>query len=264
VGNLAIQQDEASALVPAQPLHQLAAMTQGQLGGVLVREIDRRCGAGTAVAIVTHVVVDPHDPAFDHPTKPIGPFFSAEQAGSLARRRGWHVVEDSGRGHRRVVPSPIPVDIVELRAIRTLLDAGHVVLAAGGGGIAVGSAADGAMQAMDAIIDKDLAAATLASAIGASELFLVTGVDAVRLDFGTVRERPVHVLSPEEAELHQAQGQFPAGSMGPKVAAALNFLRGGGQRVVITSADRLTAAARGDAGVGTRIEPVHAAVAGAT
>jgi carbamate kinase len=264
VGNLSIQQDEASALVPSQPLHQLCAMTQGQLGGVLVREIDRRCGAGTAVALVTHVVVDPGDPAFDHPTKPIGPFFSAQQAASLARRRGWHVVEDAGRGHRRVVPSPIPIDIVEMRAIRTLLDAGHVVLAAGGGGVAVNRGADGALTAMDAIIDKDLAAARLATAIGASELFLLTGIDAVMLDFGTVDERPVHVLSPEEAELHLAQGQFPAGSMGPKVTAAVNFLRDGGQRVFITSADRLAAAARGDAGVGTRIEPIHAAVASAT
>jgi carbamate kinase len=263
VGNLAIQQDEAGTVVPAQPLHQLCAMTQGQLGGVLVREIDRRCGTGTAVAIVTHVQVDAGDPAFDHPTKPIGPFFSAQQAASLARQRGWHVVEDAGRGHRRVVPSPIPIAILEMQAIRTLLDAGHVVLAAGGGGIAVNRTADGSLTAMDAIIDKDLAAAALATAIGASELFLVTSIDAVMLDFGTLDERPVHALSPEEAELHLAQGQFPAGSMGPKVTAAVNFLRDGGQRVLITSADRLAAAARGDAGVGTRIEPIQVVVASA-
>jgi carbamate kinase len=264
VGNLAIQQDEASALVPAQPLHQLCAMTQGQLGGVLVREIDQIYGAGTAVALVTHVVVDPRDPAFDHPTKPIGPFFSAQQAASLARRRGWRIVEDAGRGHRRVVPSPIPIDIVELQAIRTLLDAGHIVLAAGGGGIAVSRLADGALRPMDAVIDKDHAAVALATSIGASELFLVTGIDAVMLDFGTLDERPVHVLSFREAEQHLAQGQFPAGSMGPKVTAALAFLRDGGQRVFITSADQLVGAARGAEGVGTRIEAVHAAVASAT
>lgn len=264
VGNLAIQQDEASALVPAQPLHQLCAMTQGQLGGVLVREIDRLCGAGTAVALVTHVRVDPGDPAFDHPTKPIGPFFSAEQAAELARRRGWHVVEDAGRGHRRVVASPVPVEIVEMKAIRTLLDAGHVVLAAGGGGVAVRRAADGALTAVDAVIDKDHAAAALATSIGASELFLVTGIAAVMLDFGTLHERPVHVLSPQEAEQLLAQGQFPAGSMGPKIAAGLHFLRDGGQRVFITTTDRLAAAAAGDAGAGTRIEPIHAAVASAT
>jgi carbamate kinase len=264
VGNLAIQQDEARALVPAQPLHQLCAMTQGQLGGVLVREIDRHCGAGTAAALVTHVVVDPDDPAFDHPTKPIGPFFSAQQAASLARQRGWHVVEDSGRGHRRVVPSPSPIEIVEMQAIRTLLDAGHVVLAAGGGGVAVQRAADGALTPMDAVIDKDHAAAALATSIGASELFLVTGIDAVMLDFGTLDERAVHVLSAHEAQQHLAQGQFPAGSMGPKVTAALAFLRDGGRRVFITSADRLAGAARGEEGIGTRIEPLPAAVASAT
>lgn len=264
VGNLAIQQDEASALVPAQPLHQLCAMTQGQLGGVLVREIDRLCGAGTAVALVTHVRVDPGDPAFDHPTKPIGPFFSAERAAELARQRGWHVVEDAGRGHRRVVASPSPVEIVEMKAIRTLLDAGHVVLAAGGGGVAVSRAAAGALTAVDAVIDKDHAAAVLATSIGASELFLVTGIHAVMLDFGTPHARPVHVLSPQEAEQLLAQGQFPAGSMGPKVTAALHFLRDGGQRVFITTTDRLAAAAAGDAGAGTRIEPIHAAVASAT
>jgi carbamate kinase len=264
VGNLAIQQDEAGPLVPAQPLHQLCAMTQGQLGGVLVREIDRRCGAGTAVAIVTHVRVDRDDPAFAHPTKPIGPFFDAEQAAELARQRGWHVVQDAGRGHRRAVASPIPVDIVEMKAIRTLLDAGHVVLAAGGGGVAVCREADGALRAVDAVIDKDHAAAFLATSMGASELFLVTGIDAVLLDFGTAHERPVHVLSPREAEQLLAQGQFPAGSMGPKVTAALAFLRDGGRRVLITSADRLPDAAAGDTGVGTRIERIRTAVASAT
>ncbi len=262
VGNLAIQQDEATALVPAQPLHQLCAMTQGQLGSVLAREIDRLCGAGSAVALVTHVRVHPDDPAMHLPTKPIGPFFGAEQAADLARRRGWHIVADAGRGYRRVVASPRPVDIVEVDAIRTLVDAGHVVVAAGGGGVAVTAAADGALSAVDAIIDKDHAAATLARSIGATQLVLLTGVDAVLRDFGTPHEHPLHVLSTVEAEQLLAEGQFPAGSMGPKVAAALAFLRAGGQRVLITSARRLAAASAGDAGVGTRIEAVPSAVAG--
>jgi carbamate kinase len=260
VGNLAIQQDEASAVVPAQPLHQLCAMTQGQLGGVLVREIDRLCGAGSAVALVTHVRVAADDPAFGLPTKPIGPFLAAEQAADLARRRGWQVVEDAGRGYRRVVASPSPIDIVELDAIRTLMNAGHVVVAAGGGGVAVSAAADGTLSAVDAIIDKDHAAAALAASIGASDLFLVTGVDAVLRDFGTLHERPLHVLSLSEAEQLLTAGQFPAGSMGPKVAAALDFLRAGGQRVLITSPRRLGAASAGEVGVGTRIEAVRAAV----
>lgn len=255
VGALALQQDAALEQVPAQPLHQLCAMTQGQLGSVLVRAVDVECGPGTAVAVVTHVRVDPDDPAFAAPTKPIGPFLDEQQARELAGQRGWTVTEDAGRGYRRVVASPLPVEVVEMRAVRTLLDAGHVVLAAGGGGVAVGP--DGT-TGVDAVVDKDHAAAALATAIGARELFLVTGVDCVLLDFGSPQQRPVHVLTPAEAEQHLADGQFPAGSMGPKVAAALAFLRDGGRRAVITSAQLLAAAASGEPGAGTSIEAVQA------
>jgi carbamate kinase len=260
VGNLAIQQEEAVALVPAQPLHQLCAMTQGQLGSVLVRAIDQHCGAGRAVAVLTHVGVDPDDPAFSAPTKPIGPFFDEERAGELARERGWQVVEDSGRGYRRVVPSPIPSTVVEMDAIRVLLDAGHVVLAAGGGGVAVRLGDDGALTGVDAVIDKDYAAAAVAAAVGASDLYLVTGVDCVLLDYGTPRERPAHRLTPEEAQELFRQGQFPPGSMGPKITAALRFLQDGGQRVIITSAKLLRAAAAGEPGAGTCIERTPATV----
>jgi len=261
VGNLALQQDALADTVPAQPLHQLSAMTQGQLGGVLVREIDTVCGQGAAVCVVTHVVVDPADPAFVHPTKPIGPFLSAAEAASLARDRGWSVVEDAGRGHRRVVPSPEPIGIVELSAVRTLLSAGHVVLAAGGGGVAVGIGAHGRLAALDAVIDKDLAAATLATALVADELYLLTGVDCVMLDHGTPRARPVYRLAAEEAARHLAAGQFPPGSMGPKVAAALAFLRAGGHRAIITSSALLRAAAASEPGAGTVIEPTPVPVA---
>lgn len=256
VGNLAIQQDEGASLVPGQPLHQLCAMTQGQLGSVLARAIDRDCGAGSAVAVVTHVEVDPDDPAFDHPTKPIGPFFSEARAAELAAERGWTVVEDAGRGWRRVVASPRPTAVVEVSAISTLLQAGHVVLAAGGGGVAVRAADDGSLTGVDAVIDKDHAAATLATAIGASELYLLTGVDCVLLDFGTPRQRPAHVLTPAEAERHLADGQFPEGSMGPKVTAALRFLADGGSRVIITSAAKLAAAVAGEPGAGTALTAV--------
>ena len=251
VGNLAIQQDEGASLVPGQPLHQLCAMTQGQLGSVLARAIDRHCGAGSAVAVVTHVEVDPDDPAFEHPTKPIGPFVSAELAAEFAADRGWSLVEDAGRGYRRVVASPRPTGVVEMSAISTLLRAGHVVLAAGGGGVAVRMEKDGSLTGVDAVIDKDHAAAALATAIGASELYLMTGVDCVLLDFGTPRQRPAHVLTPQEAERHLADGQFPEGSMGPKVTAALRFLADGGSRVIITSAGKLAAAAAGEPGAGT-------------
>jgi carbamate kinase len=255
VGNLSIQQDEALAMVPAQPLHALSAMTQGQLGSVLARAIDAECGVGTAVAVVTHVTVDRDDPAFARPSKPIGPFFSAERAAELAAARGWTVVEDSGRGHRRVVASPAPTGVVELRAVRTLLEAGHVVLTAGGGGVAVSRGPGGGVEGVDAVVDKDLAAALLATSLGAQELYLLTGVDCVLLDFGTTRERPAHRLGVREARKHLADGQFPAGSMGPKVTAALQFLEAGGARAVITSAAMLGAAAAGAPGVGTVLVP---------
>jgi len=253
VGNLAIQQDEASDLVPPQPLHQLCAMTQGQVGSVLVREIDRVHGVGSAVAVVSHVGVDPDDPAFADPTKPIGPFFSQDQATALAAARGWQVVEDSGRGYRRVVPSPLPAFFVEVRAVRTLLDAGYVVVAAGGGGVAVCIGADGALAGVDAVIDKDHAAAYLATELGAQELFLVTGVDSVLIDYGTPDERAAHDLTIAQVQRHMADGQFPAGSMGPKLEAALRFLGAGGASVVITSAALLARAAMGESGVGTTI-----------
>jgi carbamate kinase len=256
VGNLAIQQDGASDLVPAQPLHQLCAMTQGQVGSVLVREIDRVHGVGSAVAVISHVGVDPEDPAFADPTKPIGPFFSQDQATALLAARGWQLVEDSGRGYRRVVPSPLPEVIVEVRAVRILLDAGYIVVAAGGGGVAVRVDAHGAMTGLDAVIDKDHAAAHLATELGARELFLVTGVDSVMLDYGTHDQRHVHDLTTAEVQRHMAEGQFPAGSMGPKLEAALRFLASGGSRVVVTSPPMLARAAAGERGVGTTIRAV--------
>jgi carbamate kinase len=261
VGNLSIQQD--GAMVPAQPLHALCAMTQGQLGSILVRAVDAHAGPGTAVAVVTHVTVDPDDPAFLLPSKPIGPFFPPERAQELAAARGWTVVEDSGRGHRRVVASPRPTGVLELRAVRTLLEAGHVVLAAGGGGVAVTRTSSGAVQGVDAIVDKDLAAAQLATSLGAQELYLLTGVDCVLLDFGTPRQRPAHRMGLAEARGHLADGQFPPGSMGPKVTAAVQFLEAGGARAIITSAERLADAVAGVPGAGTVLVSERSVVAAA-
>lgn len=251
VGNLALQQDAGADMVPVQPLHQLCAMTQGQLGSVLVRAIDRECGSGRAVCLLTHVRVNTEDPAFEDPTKPIGPFLDEEQAQAYATQRGWAVREDSGRGWRHIVPSPHPESIVEIAALRTLLKAGYIVLAAGGGGVAVHA---GDLVGVDAVIDKDQTSATLATAIGATELYLVTTVPSVLLDFGTPQQRPVARLTPAEAAHHLSEGQFPPGSMGPKIAAALRFLDEGGRRVIITSASHLLAAVAGDASAGTTLE----------
>lgn len=256
VGALALQQEQGAGLVPPQPLFALGAMTQGQLGSLLALALRSECGerAAGVVSLVTHVLVDPADPAFARPTKPIGPFFPPGQARALAARHGWVVGEDAGRGWRRMVASPEPLTIVEADAIRSLAAAGFLVVAAGGGGIPV-DRVDGRLRGVDAVVDKDLAAARLAAATGADAMLLVTGVDHVALDFGTASERPVDTMTADEAERHLLAGQFPPGSMGPKVAAAVRFLRAGGRQAVITSPPHLAAALAGQHG--TRIVPVR-------
>jgi carbamate kinase len=258
VGNLALQQ-EAAGMVPAQPLPLLSAMTQGLLGSLLARAIDLLRGPGTAVALITHVTVDPADPAFGAPSKPIGPFFTPAEARRLADARGWVVQPDAGRGYRRVVASPEPASVIEIDALRALVDAGHLVIAGGGGGIPVLDA--GSPEAVDAVIDKDRAAGLIARLLGAQALALVTAVDRVMVDYGQPTQSELSTITAAEAARHLADGQFPPGSMGPKIEAALRFLTGGGELAVITSPDLLAATLTGgEARSGTRIErsPVHA------
>jgi carbamate kinase len=254
VGNLAIQQDAAAPAIPGLPLRSLVAMTQGLLGDLICLSLRAAAGgrAPEAVSVVTHVEVAAGDPAFERPTKPIGPFYPAPEAAELGRTRGWRLVDDAGRGYRRVVPSPAPRAIVEAPAILRLVEAGFVVVAAGGGGIPV--AADGdQLSGVDAVIDKDLAAALLATAVGAQALVLVTDVDAVMLDFGTPMQRPLATVTAGEMRRHLLDGQFPEGSMGPKVRAALEFLGAGGGCAVITR-PRLVPVALSAANIGaTRI-----------
>ena len=257
VGNLAMQQEaalrqEATAAVPAQPLALLGAMTQGMLGSVLARAIDLLRGRGTAAALVTHVTVDPADPAFGAPSKPIGPFFEPAEAERLARRGGWVVKPDSGRGYRRVVASPQPLAVIEIEAVRALVEAG-LVIAGGGGGIPV-LAAD-PCRVVDAVIDKDRAACLIARQLGAQALLLVTAVDRVMLDYGMPTESSLSRISADQAARYLAEGQFPPGSMGPKIEAALRFLDDGGELSVITSPALLAATLAGHCETaGTRIE----------
>lgn len=257
VGNLSIQQEEGVSLVPAQPLYSLTAMTQGQLGSIIARAIDAISSPGKAVALLTHALVELNDPAFQNPSKPIGPFFTAEQAEGFARTRGWDIHADSGRGHRRVVASPAPLLMLESAAIITLLKSGHVVLAAGGGGIPVAANPDGSFVGVDAVIDKDLAAARVAAAIKADAMLLVTGVPAVSLDFGSPTQRTVSHMTAAEAHGYLDAGQFPPGSMGPKVSAALDFVGTSGRTAVITSAEHMAAALDPTAGIGTHIVGTH-------
>ncbi len=256
VGNLAIQQEEAAHRVPELPLCWLGAMTEGQLGSLLTLAL-HETGGGRGpgvVAVVTHVVVDADDPAFERPTKPIGPFLDAGEAQARATERGWTIGEDAGRGYRRLVPSPQPREIVELDALRALLAQGLVVVAAGGGGVPV--IRDGAgYRGVDAVIDKDLAAQRLASALHADALVLVTDIPAVLLDYGTPAAHPISDMGVEQAQRHAAAGEFPDGSMGPKMRAAIGFVREGGGIAVITNADGAASTLEGD-GPGTRIRAV--------
>ena len=226
VGNLAIQHEGSTDLVPALPLFTLGAMTQGQLGSLICLALNEVCKREItgAVSVITHVEVDPGDPALSHPTKPIGPFFDRAEADALTSARGWAMVEDSGRGYRRVVPSPRPMAPIEAPAISTLVDLGYIVVAGGGGGIPVSRSADGAYRGVDAVIDKDFAAERIADSVGAQALVMVTGVDAVRLNFGTSQEQTVTEMTASVARRHLAAGQFPPGSMGPKVEAAIEFV----------------------------------------
>lgn len=236
VGNLALQQEEGRRLVPAQPLFSLGAMTQGEIGSMISLALHADEDDIAVAALVTHVVVSPDDPAFASPTKPIGPFFTSTRAGELAAERGWTVADDSGRGFRRVVASPKPIGVVETAAITSLLASGAVVIAGGGGGVPV--VADGiGLRGVEAVIDKDHVAGLLAVSLAAQALVFVTDVPRLMLDFGQPTERPLDEIDVGEAELQLRAGQFPDGSMGPKVHAATQFLRSGGDVAVISTAE---------------------------
>ena len=243
VGNLAIQQQGGLDLVPAQPLYGLGSMTQGQLGSIVSLALRRQESKAlrAVTALVTHVVVDPNDPAFAHPTKPIGPFFTAEAAEELALQQGWVVAEDAGRGYRRVVASPRPQEIVESEAIKNLLGPGREVVAAGGGGIPVIRTSGGRLEGVEAVIDKDFSAQRLAAQLGAQVLVLATGVPAVLIDFGTPDQRPLLTADIVQMQRHLDDGQFPPGSMGPKVRAAIEFIADGGEVAAITTPELVSA-----------------------
>jgi carbamate kinase len=259
VGNLSIQQAEGRRLVPAQPLHSLGAMTQGEIGSLISLALHAREPGIAVAAVVTHVVVAADDHAFVAPAKPIGPFFTSARADELASERGWVVADDSGRGFRRVVASPYPLDVVETMAVQALVASGTIVVAGGGGGVPV-VADGGGLRGVDAVIDKDYVAGRLATALSAQALVFVTDVGGISLDFGLSSQRSLGEIDVAEAERYQHEGQFPEGSMGPKVRAATEFLRTGGEVAVVSSAEfaARTLDPPADAsggGAGTRIVP---------
>lgn len=257
VGNILFRMARTAGELPPMPMDVCVAHSQGGMGYMLQQtliNVLHQHGVDASVSsVITQVEVRADDPGFADPTKPVGRFFSREEADRLGQEQGWAFVEDAGRGYRRVVPSPVPVRILDLPAIEALLAANVIPIAAGGGGVPVVRDAHGNFQGVSAVIDKDLTSALLAINLGADALVMLTGVERVSLDFGRPTQRPLDSMTVAEATRYMAEGQFPAGSMGPKIAAALRYLAGGGKEVVITSLDRTYAALRGTAG--TRIVP---------
>jgi carbamate kinase len=252
VGNILIQSEEASTKIPPQSLDVCVAQTEGSIGFVLQQAVRNRLEsvgtAGEVATILTEVEVDATDPAFKRPTKPIGPFFTRYRAEALERDLGWTMREDAGRGWRHVVPSPRPLRILNIKTIATMLETATVVIAAGGGGIPVVRGRDGQWRGIEAVIDKDYASALLAAELGAELFIVLTGVPKVAVDFNKPTQRFVDRMSVAEAEKHMADGQFPAGSMGPKIDSAMQFVRATGKPVLITEVEVLREALEGKDG----------------
>ena len=256
VGDALLRSELAANQVEPMPLDACVAETQGSTGYLLQQALPetlRRHGVRCpVVTVVTQVLVSARDSAFHNPTKPVGPFYTREEAERRHASLGWHLVEDAQRGYRRVVPSPRPKEIIELPAIQAALASDALVIACGGGGIPVAFRRD-RLVGIDAVIDKDLTSSLLASELQV-ELFLIsTSVDCVALNFGTPGERSLEHLSASEARRYLREGHFPPGSMGPKIEAALEYLDNGGKLVIITSPERIAEALHGLAG--THIAP---------
>ena len=257
VGNIVLRCDAGQALhgIPAMPMFVCGADSQGGLGFMLQQALQNSLKAAglshPVAAVVTQVRVDEKDPAFDNPTKPIGPFYDEQQAIEVRAETGWTVVKDAGRGWRRVVPSPQPIEVMEYEAIKAMADAGVLVIAVGGGGVPVKINDANELEGVDAVIDKDRASDLLGRLIGADTLVIITQVDKVYARFGEPDQEALDVLTVERARQMLADGEFPAGSMGPKIESAVSFLAGGGREVIITSPEEFLNSVEGKGG--TRI-----------
>ncbi len=252
VGNLLVQQDHAKEVIPPLPLDINDAYTQGMLGYLIVqsfenqfikRGLPRKCSA-----IVTQVVVDPNDRAFKNPTKPVGPFYSKEGAEKLARKKGWNMKEDSGRGYRRVVPSPQPLDVIEKELVKKLMEDGVITVTVGGGGIPVMRMKDGTIEGVEAVIDKDRASSLLARILDVDIFVILTGVEKVYLDFGKPTQQAIDKMTVSEANSFMNEGHFPVGSMGPKIESAISFVKATNRRCIITSLEKVAEALEGKSG----------------
>lgn len=254
VGNLVLQNDLAKNTVPENPLDICDAQTQGSLGYLITQTMDNvlrnRGISKQVVAVLSQMAVDETDPGFTYPTKFIGPFFTEEEARILQETKGYQMRKDSNRGYRRVVASPKPIGLVEKDAIKILLEQKFLVITVGGGGIPVICDEQG-LKGVEAVIDKDYASALVAEEVNADILVILTGVEKVAIDFGKLTVRELDYLTPDQCRYYMKQGQFPAGSMGPKIDAALQFVTRNGKEALITSIERLKDALAGKNG--TRI-----------
>ncbi|MFC2083225.1 carbamate kinase [Candidatus Bipolaricaulota bacterium] len=252
VGNLLLQNEAGKDVASPMPLFVCGAESQGLIGLMIQQNLgnllaDQGKGEIPIATIVTQVVVDKNDEAFVNPTKPVGPFYSEEEAKALESDKGYNVREDAGRGWRRVVPSPNPIEINEKAAIRQLVEGKAIVIASGGGGIPV-IRENGNLVGVDAVIDKDLAGERLAVDVGASIFMVLTDVDSVRLNYKTPDEKALSKITVDEAKQYAEEGHFAKGSMDPKVRAAIRFIESGGEKAIITSLDKAVAALEGNAG----------------
>lgn len=253
VGNLLIQNEESAAKVPPMPLDVCVAESQGEIGYFLQQTLSNLFHSvklkKDIITIVTRVLVDKNDIAFEKPTKPVGPYYDKEQAELMIKNKSWTMNEDpAGKGFRRVVPSPKPIYIIETRLIHQLLLLGNIPITVGGGGIPVIADSDGSYSGVEAVIDKDLASAQLAVDLKADKFIILTNVDNCYLNFKKTSETALTEMNLDEANTYLEQGQFSAGSMGPKVTAAVEYLTSGGREAYITSIDKLLFALKKEAG----------------
>lgn len=253
VGRIVLQNENSSAITPAMPFDVCGAMSQGMIGYHIQQAMDRvlkeRDYQKCVATIVTQVVVDRDDPAFQKPTKPIGPFYSKEEADRLKKEKGYVIKEDAGRGWRRVVASPVPIEIVELDAVKTLVENGVLVVTVGGGGIPVVRNNQGHLEGTAAVIDKDLASERLAEDIDADMLLILTAVEKVYINFGTTDQKALDTITAVQADKYIEEGHFAPGSMLPKIRAAVQFVKSKpGRKAVISSLEKAVDALEGKTG----------------
>jgi carbamate kinase len=252
VGNALVRVEESRHLVPPLPLGVIVADLEGGMGYMieqcLQNKLNERDLSRPVVTVLTQVLVNKDDHSILNPTKFVGPFFKENQVAELAKKRGWNMKEDPGRGFRRVVPSPLPLEIIEKEIIKLLIEKDIVVIAAGGGGIPVYRESSGWLEGVDGVIDKDLASAVLARDINAAEILILTSVDHVSINYGKPDQTELKGISLQQIQRHMDEGHFPKGSMGPKIQAAINFLQQGGEKVIITSIQNAVDALVNDSG----------------